>query len=223
MTLFPESRVLITQATLETLYKSLCTSTTYLDCAENIIYHIVVNLLKLDIKDDEKHVLMKQADSQSKAILQSREIKFVELLTSLSYMTKESLIGAKVLPKSVKRSKEDAAELISSSVQNGDLLPTLQCLEKLIKSVTRDSLRKQLKAVLDASEWVSADSPQKANVAKKTLKTSQQAQPDIVEPDSPKSQDMKVIETLSPGKNIEHRMNVYTVYTKLSLLHDCGM
>ena len=199
-TLFLESQISVTQITLETLYASLCTSATYHDCAEYIIYHIVVDQLKLDIKDVEKHVLIENTNSQSKAILQSREVKFIDLLTSLSYMTKESLIGAKILPKSVKKSKEDAADLISSSVCNGDLVATPECLKKLMKSVTGDSLRKQVKAALDAPEWVNADSMLKLNAARKPLKTSQQAQPDVVEPDSPKSQDVKVIEALSPGK-----------------------
>ena len=82
----------------------------------------MVDLLRLDIKDVEKHVLIENTNSQSKAFLQSREVKFIDLLTSLSYMTKESLIGAKVLPKSVKKSKEDAADWISSPVRDGDLV-----------------------------------------------------------------------------------------------------
>ena len=192
MSLFPESRTSVTQMmTLETLYENLCASTMYHDFAEHIIYHIVVNLLKLNIKDDEKRVLKGQADSQSSAVLESREIKFIELLTSLSYMTKENLTVAKVLPKAAHRSKQDAAELISSSVRNGDLLPTPECLKKLMQSITNDSLQKQTKAVLDAPEWVDM---LKANVAMKKVKTSQ---PHIVEQDSPQSQ---VIDVLSPGK-----------------------
>lgn len=200
MILISESQVSITQITLETLYENLCISPRYHDCAEHIIYYIVVDLLKLDIEGDEKRVLMEQADLQTKAVLQSREIKFIELLTSLSYMTKETLVGAKVLAKSVKRSKEDAAELISSSVQSGDLIPTVGCLKKLMKSVTSDSLCKQIKAILDAPEWVEPDSVLKMNVTLKTVKTSRHPRPDIVEPDSPKSQDVKVLEAPSPGK-----------------------
>ena len=98
---------------------------------------------------------------------------------------------AKVLPKAAHRSKQDAADLISSSVSNGDLLPTPECLKKLMQSITNDSLRKQTKAVLDAPEWIDM---LKANVATKTVKTSQ---PHIVEQDSPQSQ---VIDILSPGK-----------------------
>ena len=197
--LLPESQASSTRRTLETLYDGLCASARYHDYSHCIINYIIVELLRLDVKGDEKRVLVEQANLQANDVLELREIKFIQLLAYLSYTTKEILVEAKLLPKSIKTSKEDTAEIISNLVQSGDLKPTSKCLQKLLKSVTSDSLGEQIKVVLDSPEWVDADHVLKANVTMKTLKSSRQA--DIVEPDSPKSQDLNVIGALSQGKS----------------------
>ena len=159
MILLPEARALSTRQTLESLYEGLCASPRYHSHSDCIVCYIVVELLKLDIKD--KHL---QIDLQDRSILESRELKFVELLTTLSYESKESLVEAKILSESSKVSTEDTAEMISTLVQSGELVSTSVCLNKLLKSVSNGTYREQIKAVLDSPEWAITDNVPKENV-----------------------------------------------------------
>lgn len=179
MSLLPEARALSTRQTLESLYEGLCASPRYHNHSDCIVCYIVVELLKLDIKD--KHL---QIDLQKRNVLESRELKFIELLTTLSYESKESLVEAKILSESAIVSKEDAAEMISTLVQSGELVSTSVCLNKLLKSISNDAYREQIKAVLDSPEWAITHNIQKENVPTKRNQE-----------DSPKASNIKTLGT----------------------------
>ena len=179
MILLPEAQALSTRQTLESLYEGLCASPRYHNHSDCIVCYIVVELLKLDIKDK-----CLQIDLQDRSVLESRELKFIELLTTLSYESKESLIEAKILSESAMVSKEDAAEMISNLVQSGELVSTSACLNKLLKSVSNDAYREQIKAVLDSLEWTITD-----NVPKENIPTKRNQE------DSPKASNIKTLET----------------------------
>ena len=184
MSLLPEARALSTRWTLESLYEGLCASPRYQNHSDSIVCYIVVELLKLDIKD--KHL---QIDLQDRNVLESRELKFIELLTTLSYDSKESLIEAKILPESAKVSKEDVAEIISTLVESGELVSTSVCLNKLLKSVSNDAYREEIKAVLDSPdlEWTITDNANETTTVNLSRYRNQ---------DFPKASNIKALGTL---------------------------
>lgn len=188
MSLLPEARALRTRQTLESLYEGLCASPRYHDHSNCIVCYIVVELLRLDIKDNQKHLLMKWVNLQDRNVLESRELKFIELLTILSYESKDSLVEAKILPESAMVGKEDAAEMIGTLVQSGELVSTSVCLNKLLKSVNNDTYREQIKAVLNSSEWTVTDNVPKANnLIRTTTVNSSRCANKLSQEDSPKA------------------------------------
>ena len=104
--------------TLEALYNDLCTSPKYHNHSDRILYFLL-DKLSLVNNEEEKQLLKFQAEKQARDILESREIKFVELLiTYLSCESKETLVEQKFclnLPEL--SSKKDAGDLISDLVQ----------------------------------------------------------------------------------------------------------
>ena len=145
--------------TLENFYEGLCSSLKYQDHSNCVLYFVAIKLLRLDVKDHEKQILIKQAEMQSQlGVLQCREIKFTELLTLWSYESKKDLFEANILPESAKESKEDVAELISNLVYRGFLIPTSTRLNELLNHVNNEFYRDQIYNVLVHPTWM--DTPQ---------------------------------------------------------------
>ena len=105
------------------------------------------------LEEKEREILLAEANQQSGDILESREVGLIELLTFLAYETKESLVEAKILPESAKRSKKDAAVLIIEQVQRGQLLPTTSSLNELLRKCANNSYKHEIEKVLSHSEW----------------------------------------------------------------------
>jgi hypothetical protein len=166
--------------TLQGLHEMLSSSKKYRDHSDRIFYFVVVKLLSLTMEESEQQILTERADSQSKDILESKEIKFLDLIAFLSYEPKEDLIDANILQGSAKRSTEDAAELISHLIRTGHLAPTSASLMSLLKSVNdNEQYKVKIKEVLDAPVWT-ATKPATMNVS--SLQFS-----DLVVPDSPQT------------------------------------
>ena len=152
--LFSEAKITTKGKTLQGLYERLSSSRKYCDFSDRILYYIIVRLLSLSINDDEQQILKECADLQSEHILESKEIKFLELINFLSYESKEDLISANILPGSGRNSTEDAAEMIGNLILRGHLAPTSTSLVKFLKS---DSYKVKIKEVMDAPELTDPD------------------------------------------------------------------
>lgn len=188
MTLFPKGRTVkrdtTTTTTLEAFYDDLCASPKYHDHSDRILYFLV-DKLSLVQNEKEKQLLKLQADKQTGDMLESREMKFIELLIiGLSYETKETLAEAKILPKSAITSKEDAGDLISDLVRTGSLLPSTAKLNELLRCIKSGTYERQIKKVLNFPEWTATGSTLKTNTSVTKVKLSSESG-DIVEADSP--------------------------------------
>ena len=189
--LFPETRMATKGKTLQGLYEILSSSKKYRDHSDCIFYFIAVKLLSLTMEESEQQVLSEHADLQSKDILECKELKFLDLITFLSYEPKKDLIGANILQESAKHSTEDAAELISHLIQTGRIAPTSASLTSLLKSVHNNEPYKiKIKEVLDAPVW-RATKPATMNVSSTSLQFS-----DLVAPDSPQLPEKSSLKSL---------------------------
>lgn len=156
--------------TLEGLYNGLCLSRRYSGASDRIFY-CIVQLLSLNMTDAELQILKEQAALQPEAILNSKEIKFLQIINFLSYESKESLINANILPESARGSTKDAAELISGLIQRGHIASTSASLANLLRSVNNNEhYKERIKEIIGAPPWTAA-----------TARVD-----DPVEPDSPK-------------------------------------
>ena len=184
--LFPEVPTVTKGKTLHGLYEMLLSSRKYHNHSNCIIYYVIVELLSLSMKDDEKRILMEHATLQSDDVLQSKEIKFLELIKFLSYEPKERLIGANILPGSIKYNSKDAAELIGGLIQTGRLVPNSTSLENLYKVINNNSYKLKVKEVMNALMWQARD-----------VRSS-----DLVDPDSPH------LPQAFPSKSLETTMKL---------------
>lgn len=185
-TLLPEGKAMNAGRTLQALYDELCTSPKYFDHSDRILQY-VVDKLNLVLSTEEQECLKSLAEQQPEDILESRELKFIDLLLfAFSYETKETLVDAKILPESALSSRKDSGELISDLVQDGVLAPTTMRLNGLLKCVTNDVYKREIEKVLCYGEWTGTADPMiRAKMTAMPLKLPPESQVGTVELNSP--------------------------------------
>ena len=185
LTLFPEARAAGKSHTFLAVYNDLLSCPKYHSRADRIA-SFLAEKLSLRTNDNDEEKLKKHIGAQTDDILGSRAFKFVDFLIFLSYESKETLIKANILPESAKKSKKDAAELISELVQSRVL--TLNNLYEFSKKyAANDDYKSQILKILRCPEWTAIEGYHfgiKTEAISLSF-TSPSKFGDTVEPDSP--------------------------------------